>query len=116
MASLVLVASDLAFRDAWRDRLEENRHAVIVASSATAAVEHLRDGGVDVLVVDHEVFGGIRPLLAGLERLPDAPPFVLISGDVDAPALSAHIGAAAFVPKTDALDELAAVVARVSPG
>jgi len=116
MAQVVLVASDVGLREAWRAELETHRHAVMLASTATAAVELLREGGVDLLLIDHEVIGGIRLLMAGLERLPDAPPFVLISGAVDAPALSAHIGAAAFVPKTSAVEELAAVVKRVANG
>jgi DNA-binding NtrC family response regulator len=116
MASVVLVASDIGFRDAWRVELESHRHAVIVASTGHAAVERLREGGVDLLLVDHEVLGGISALIAGLDRLPDAPPFVLISGAIDAPALSAHLGAAAFLPKTNAVEELAAVVQRVASG
>jgi len=114
MASVVLVASDIGFREAWRVELESHNHSVILASTASAAVERLREGGVDLLLVDHEVIGGIRALIEGLEKLPDAPPFVLISSEVDAPALSAHIGAAAFVPKTNAVEELAAVVRRVA--
>ena len=116
MASVVLVASDIGFREAWRVELEAHRHEVIVASTANAAVERLREGGVDLILVDHEVLDGLLPLLAGLERLPDAPPFVLISSAVDAPALSAHLGAAAFVPKVNAVEELAAVVQRVPNG
>jgi DNA-binding NtrC family response regulator len=114
VACLVLVASDIGVREAWRVELEAHHHTVVLAATAVAAVERLREGGIDVLVVDHEVMGGIRALVAGLARLPDVPPLVLISGAVDAPALSATIGAAAFVPKSGALDELAAVVARVA--
>jgi DNA-binding NtrC family response regulator len=116
MAAVVLVASDIGFREAWRVELEAHRHAVILAATAGAAMERLREGGIDLLLVDHEVLGGIRPLMAELDRLPDAPPFVLISGAVDAPALSAHLGAAAFVPKGNAVEELAAVVQRVASG
>lgn len=116
MASLVLIASDVGFREAWRVELEAHRHDVILATTVMAAIDRLREGGIDVLLVDHEVIGGIRQLLAGLERLPDAPPFVLISGAVDAPALSAHIGAAAFLTRVNAIEELAAVVSRVAYG
>ena len=114
MASVVLIASDIGHREAWRVELEAHRHDVTIATTATAAMERLHEGGIDLLLIDHEVLGGIRSLLAGLERLPDAPPFVLISGAVDAPALSAHIGAAAFLPKVNAVEELAAVVQRVA--
>jgi DNA-binding NtrC family response regulator len=114
MASVVLIASDVGCREAWRVELEAHRHEVMLATTTRAAMDRLREGGVDLLLIDHEVLGGIRMLLADLERLPDAPPFVLISGAVDAPALSAHIGAAAFVPKVTAVEELAAVVQRVA--
>lgn len=115
MASLVLLASDIGTRDAWRRQLEARRHAVIVATTAQAAVARLREGGVDLVVVDYEVIGGIGVLMAGLERLPDAPPIVLLASAVDAPALSAKLGAAAFVPKPCTLEELATVVDRVAP-
>jgi DNA-binding NtrC family response regulator len=115
MAFLVLLASDIGTRDAWRRQLEARRHAVIVASTAQAAVARLREGGVDIVVVDYEVIGGIGVLMAGLERLPDAPPIVLLASAVDAPAVSAKLGAAAFVPKPCTLEELASVVDRVAP-
>ena len=116
MLSVVLVASDVELREAWRRELELDRHAIIVASTAASGLERLREGGIDLVLVDLEVAGGIGPLLAGLERLPDAPPLVLISGKIEAPALSARVGAAAFVTKLDALEELAAVVRRVAAG
>jgi DNA-binding NtrC family response regulator len=114
MASLVLCASDIGLRDAWRVELESKRHDVIIASTAASAVERLREGGIDLVVVDYEVMGGIAPLMAGMKRLPDAPPLILISGAPDAPGMSAHVGAAAFVPKPCSLEELAQVVARLA--
>src|SRR5262249_1143492 len=114
MSCLVLVSSDIGARDAWRVELEKHGQHVVVASTALAAVERLREGGIDAVVVDHEVLGGIAPLVAGLTRLPDAPPLVFISGGPSAPALSAPIGAAAFVPRSSAIEELAEVVTRVA--
>jgi DNA-binding NarL/FixJ family response regulator len=116
MASVVLIVSDIGLREAWRAELEAHRHVVLLATTAMATMDRLREGGIDLLLIDHEVIGGIRFLLAGLDSLPDAPPFVLISAAVDAPALSAHIGAAAFLPKEYAVEELAAVVHRVASG
>jgi len=115
MASVVLLASDIGSRDAWRVALEAGRHAVTVVSTAQAAVTRISEGGVDLVLVDYEVIGGIRVLVAGLERMPDAPPMVLVSSAVDAPALSAKLGAAAFVAKPCNLEELSQVVARVAP-
>lgn len=115
MACIVLLASDIGSRDAWRDTVEAGRHAVTVVSTAQAAVARIAEGGVDLLIVDYEVLGGIRVLIAGLEALRDAPPLVLVSSAVDAPALSAKLGAAAFVAKPCNLEELSQVVARVAP-
>src|SRR6185503_3181311 len=116
MASLVVVVSEIGLRDGWRVELENRGHEVILASTAPAAVERLREGGIDLVVVDYEVMGGIDALLAGLRRLPDAPPMVLISGAVHAPLESARLGAAAFLPKPCSLEELSQVVDRVVLG
>jgi DNA-binding NtrC family response regulator len=114
MAALVLCTSDVTLRDAWRRELEARRHDVILAVTAVSAVERLREGGVDLVLVDYEVAGGIAALTAGLARLPDAPPMILVSSAPDAPGISAHVGAAAFVPKPCNLDELAQVVDRLA--
>ena len=115
MAFLMLLASDIGTRDAWRVELEARGHEVIVASTAQAAIARLRECGVDLVVVDYEVIGGIALLIAGLDRLPDAPPIVLVSSAVDAPSLSAKLGAAAFVPKPGNLEELTQVVEWGAP-
>jgi DNA-binding NtrC family response regulator len=114
MAFLLLVSSDIGARDAWRVELENHGQHVVVAPTAPAAIARLREGGIDAVVVDHEVLGGIAPLVAGLELLPESPPLVFISGAPSAPALSATIGAAAFLPRSSAIEELAAVVGRVA--
>jgi DNA-binding NtrC family response regulator len=116
MASVVLLASEMQLRDGWRAELEARGHDVIPASTAPAAVERLREGGIDVVVVDYDVIGGIDTLLAGLERLPDAPPLVLVSGSIDAPLRSARLGAAAFVPKPCTPSEIVAQVDRLARG
>jgi DNA-binding NtrC family response regulator len=101
MAALVLCASDTSLRESWREKLEGRRHEVALASTAASAVERLR-------------LGGIGALLAGLNVLPEVPPMVLISGAPDGPTMSAHAGAAVFIPKPCSLEELAEVVARVA--
>lgn len=85
-----------------------------MASTAASAVERLREGGFDLVVVDHEVLGGISALLAGLNVLPEVLPMVLISGAPDGPSMSAHAGAAVFMPKPCNAEELAEVVDRVA--
>ena len=114
MASLVLLASEMALRDAWRVDLERRGHDVVTATTAMAALERVREGGIDIVVIDYDVLGGIEPLLAGLRRLPDPPSMVLVSGSIDAPLRSASLGVAAFVPKPCNTEELAQVVARVA--
>lgn len=114
MSTLVLLASDIGARDALRVSLKSHGFDVIVAPHANDAVDRLREGGVDVVVVDYEVEGGIDPLLAGLAKLPDAPPLVLISGAIDAPAVSARLGAAAFVAKPCIIEELVDVLRRAT--
>jgi DNA-binding response OmpR family regulator len=115
VAVVVLLTSEPALLDAWRSALNAQGHTTMVAMTTSAAVDHLHEGGVDVLLLDYEVAGGIGRLMVALERLPDPPPFVLISGAVDAPVVSARLGAAAFVPKPCAPEDLAALVARVAP-
>jgi DNA-binding NtrC family response regulator len=115
VAVVVLLTSDPEQRDGWRIALEEHGHTAMLAATTPAAVDHLHEGGVDLLLIDYEVAGGIGRLMVALERLPDAPPFVLISGAVDAPVVSARLGAAAFVPKPCAPEDLAAIVERLAP-
>jgi len=114
MASLVILASEMALRDAWRVELERRGHDVVTATTAVAALARVREGGIDLVIIDYDVMGGIEPLLAGLGRLPDPPPMVLVSSSIDAPLRSASLGVAAFVPKPCTVEELAQVVARVA--
>ncbi len=58
--------------------------------------------------------GGLDAFSAGLARLPDAPPFVLLSRAADSPAISARLGAARFIPKPCPGLELVAIVNRAA--
>ncbi len=88
-------------------------YAPLVATSAAAGIERLREGGIDLAVI-HYVEGVQMDVFAsGLERLPDPPPFLILSGAVDAPAMSARYGAAEFVARPWGADEFLAVVRRV---
>ncbi len=112
MAVVLLVCSDLTCREGWEAGITEAGFAVVVTATATAGSGQLLAGGVDVVVAEYEVAGGLGPLTIALARLPDPPPLVLLSGAADAPAVSAQLGAAAFVMKPCSGTELAAVVAR----
>src|SRR5688572_31319407 len=55
------------------------------------AIERAREGGLDVVVLDtSDGDVAVRALVAELERLPDAPPLVLVSESPDAPEMSAQ--------------------------
>jgi len=98
-----------------REALYELGHDVLTASTAAAAITHLREGGVDVLIVDAaDGAASITPILAALEKLLDAPPLLLVSGRPDGPELSAHVGAAAFLPLPCDPAELVHEVARIT--
>ena len=62
-------------------------HVVITASNAESGVKLLREGGIDVVIIHHEEVSVTSTLVAGLEKLPDPPPFVMVSSAVDAPTL-----------------------------
>lgn len=94
--------------------LEAQGHQVI-AAGASDGEERLREGGIDIVVVEYELAGGIEPFVQALDRLPDPPPFVLVGGTSEAPAGSARLGAAAFLMKPCSADELNTVLKRMMP-
>jgi DNA-binding NtrC family response regulator len=111
-ATVLIITADATARAAWAAALEAERHAVIAATSIAVGVGHAREGGLDAIVFDasdreHEG----RELVTALDRLPEPPPLVLISSSLRGPELSAHLGAAAFIPKpctaADIVDECA---------
>ena len=85
-----------------------------MAASIHDALPSIRDGGIDVVVIEgHDACAGVGELARGLDALPDAPPIVLASGSPAAPEISARIGAAHFLPMPCDPDELVAVVGRL---
>ena len=98
---------------AHRAGLEPRGFAVIGARSAAAAVDRLREGGIDAVLVEPPVVGRLEPLVRALQALPDPPPFLLVSNAPDAPALSARLGAAAFLPMPCGPNEVADALVRV---
>jgi len=93
--------------------LSDVGHAVVAAASAATALQQLRDGGIDMAIVHYSGGPQLETLAEGLGRLPDPPPFVLVSGEVDGPTLSARFGAAEFVARPVRQEELLRVVTRV---
>ncbi len=114
MGSILLVESDPDTCDQWSMALGAAGHAVLAASALREALPLIRDGGIDVVVIDaYDPRSGIVELARGIEALPDAPPIILISGSPEAPEISARIGAATFLAKPCEPDEVVAAVARL---
>lgn len=114
MGSILLVEPDRDSNEAWTSELHAAGHVVLVAATMRAALALLRDGGIDVVVID--TYGeciGVLGLARDIEALPDAPPVVLVSASPVAPEISARIGAAAFLPKPCEPNELLVAVTRL---
>lgn len=115
MATILLVQSDPMLRGSWARALRARRHDVIGVASLDSAMGHAREGGVDVVVFDgtgREPDG--RVLVEELDRLPEPPPMILVSSSPKAPELSAHLGAATFVPKPCTGEDIVAECERLS--
>jgi len=88
---------------------------VISAFAVRDALLRLREGGIDVVLIDsYDPRVGVMELARHMESLPDTPPLVLVSGSPHAPEISARIGAAAFIPKPYEASELVVAVDRVA--
>lgn len=115
MSSVLLVQPDLALNERWAEALSQGGHEVLSVRSSGDAVARAREGGIDVVVLDAiDGDGSVRELIGELERLPDAPPLILVSESPNAPELSAQVGAAGFLPKPCSSEDLAEIVARVA--
>jgi DNA-binding response OmpR family regulator len=110
---IVAITWDPVLQVTWRAALEAQRHTVLPATTCAAGARRLHEGGVDLVLADYDVAGGIGHLIKALDRLPDPPPFVLVSAAPDAPMLSARLGAAAFLTKPCLVAELLDAVQRV---
>lgn len=115
MGSILVVQSDPDARDSLGIALREAGHEVISAFAVREAALRLREGGIDVVVIDaYDPRVGIPELARHMEALPDAPPLVLLSGSPHAPEISARIGAAAFIPKPYESGEVVGAIDRVA--
>jgi DNA-binding NtrC family response regulator len=101
--------------ESWTQTLSTRGYDVLAVSGIINGVERAREGGIDVVVLDsYDGAGGVAELVAELDRLPDAPPVILVSGSSKGPQLSVHIGAAGFLTKPCEPEDLAAAVQRVA--
>lgn len=114
MGSILLVESDPATYDSWSSALTNAGHSVLTAITMREALPAIRDGGIDVVVIDaYDPRVGVVELARAIAALPDAPPLVLVSGSPAAPEISARIGAATFLPKPCESAELVQAVGRL---
>lgn len=113
MGSILLVESDPETCDQWSTALGAAGHAVLAASALREAMPLIREGGIDVVIVDaYDPRTGVIELARSIEALPDSPPLILVSASPDAPEISARIGAAVFLLKPCEPAELVAAVGR----
>jgi two-component system OmpR family response regulator len=100
VGNILLVEAEPATSDAWAAALLAAGHAVLTAAGMREALSMVRDGGIDVVVIDvYDPRAGLLELARGMNALPDAPPIVLVSESPAAPSVSVRIGASMFVPK-----------------
>lgn len=116
MSTVLIVQADPELNDGWTLTLEASGHTVLAARATTDGIERVREGGIDIIVVDTEDGGdSLTEFVAELDRLPDAPPFVLVSASPQVPQMSARLGAAGFLPKPCESSEVDELVKRVAP-
>jgi DNA-binding NtrC family response regulator len=114
VGSILLVEPDTFISDEWSAAIDASGHSVLTASGMREALRLVREGGIDVVVIDlYDWRAGVAELARGMAALPDAPPIVLISGSPAAPTFSARIGAASFVPKPCEPSEVVTAVGRL---
>jgi CheY-like chemotaxis protein len=115
VSTVLVVQPDPLLNDAWCQTLAVRGHEVLAVSGVIDGIQRAREGGIDVVVLDSvDPSRSARALIDELQRLPEPPPLILVSSSPHAPELSAHIGAAAFVPKPCEPDDLADEVQRVA--
>jgi CheY-like chemotaxis protein len=116
VSTVLIVQSDPELNYHWRAALESSGHAVLAARGAPDGIDRVREGGIDLVVFDCPADReDLTRFVAALERLPDAPPFVLVSSNPAVPKISAQLGAAAFLPKPCTPTELGSVCLRLAP-
>jgi CheY-like chemotaxis protein len=114
VGSILLVEADPETCDVWSAAMSAAGHSVLAATTMREALPLVRDGGIDVIVLDaYDPRAGVVELARSIEALPDPPPIILASRSPEAPEISARIGAAAFVPTPCEPDEIVTIVNRL---
>src|SRR5262245_14763949 len=78
VGSILLVEADSETCDRWSTALGAAGHAVLAATVMRGALPLIREGGIDVVVIDaYDSCVGVVELARNINALPDAPPIVL---------------------------------------
>lgn len=113
MSTVLVVEADPKLCRRWSSALELTGHTVLVAQRLTDGINRVREGGIDLIFLDPgDGPKGLEYFVVALSRLPDPPPFVLISSSPKAPEISAQVGAAAFLPKPCTGDDIVDLASR----
>lgn len=113
MSTVLVVEADPKLCRRWSSALELTGHTVLVAQRLTDGIHRVREGGIDLIFLDPgDGPKGLEYFVVALSRLPDPPPFVLISSSPKAPEISAQVGAAAFLPKPCTGDDIVDLASR----
>jgi DNA-binding NtrC family response regulator len=114
VARVLLVDDDRAFRVSTSTLLREEGHRVVEAADASEAVEALKAGGFDLILLDLRMPGvdGIQ-LVEVLRRWGEGTPILMISGfgTVETAVKALHTGADDFLTKPVEPDVLTGKVA-----
>lgn len=115
MSTVLLISAGRAGE--WADALEGSGISLLVAKELTGGVKRLREGGIDLVVIDAQGdCDSLLELVDELDVLPDPPPFLLTSASSQAPTLSARLGAIGFLPQPCTSDEMMEALTRALPG
>jgi CheY-like chemotaxis protein len=113
VSTVLIIEVDPQLCRRWSRALESSGHTVLAAQGTSDGIYRVREGGIDLILLDPgDGYGQLDQFLAALGRLPDPPPFVLISSSPRAPEISAHVGAAAFLPKPCMEEDIVEVAER----
>jgi two-component system, chemotaxis family, chemotaxis protein CheY len=115
---VLVVEDDAATRALLRDVLEDAGYAVRVAADGAAGLRAARAVRPALVLLDLRLPGTDGWAFAAAYRRAPAPraPVVVLTADVDAAAYAAGLGAAGHLLKPFDLDELLALVRRLTAG
>ncbi|RMG44294.1 MAG: sigma-54-dependent Fis family transcriptional regulator [Acidobacteria bacterium] len=115
MALVLVVDDERGIREVLRAALAADGHDVLTASGATAALEHLRERPVDLLITDLAMPGidGVELLRRAREIRPDVPAIVITAYGSKETAIEAmRHGAVNYLEKPFDVEELRLHAAR----